>query len=72
MKPCTYAWQTLYLSAISEANPAEKSRVIYEAVSAIEERLLSPIELGGEEKRSITEAQRNLQALRGIRLEATS
>jgi len=70
--PATYSWQPYYLSAVLETDNAAMPTRIYEALAAIEQRLLSPIEAGGIEYREIENAQRGLLALRAERLEGGS
>jgi hypothetical protein len=68
--PATYLWQTVYLAAVLETdNPAMPTR-IYEALAAIEQRRLSPIEAGGIEDRAMEDAQRGLLALKAERTAA--
>jgi hypothetical protein len=42
--PATYLWQTGYLAAVLETDDAAMPTRIYEAIAAIEQRRLSPIE----------------------------
>jgi hypothetical protein len=62
-----YAWQEPYMAAVRETDDANMPGRILEATSAIEQRLLSPVEPGSEEDRAIQKAQRGLAALRAER-----
>jgi hypothetical protein len=62
-----YAWQEPYMAAVRETDDANMPGRILEATSAIEQRLLSPVEPGSEEDRAIQNAQRGLAALRAER-----
>jgi hypothetical protein len=66
--PTTYSWEPYYLSAVLETDNAEMPTRIYEALAAIEQRLLSPIEAGGIEYKEVENAQRGLLALKAERL----
>jgi hypothetical protein len=63
-KSTAYLWQDVYMSAVLETDDAFMSTRIYEALAAIEQRLLSPIEEGCAEHRAIEDAQRALLTLR--------
>jgi len=56
-----YRWHQTYFAAISEIDEAQLSARIHEARSAIEERLLSPVDT--EEFAAIEKAQQALQLL---------
>jgi hypothetical protein len=62
--PTTYLWQPVYLDAVLETDNVAMPTRIYEALAAIEQRLLSPIEAGGVEYRAIEDAQRGLLTLK--------
>jgi hypothetical protein len=47
--PDLYWWWVCYIEAVLETDPNLKVGRIYEAIAAIEQRLLSPIELGSDE-----------------------
>jgi hypothetical protein len=51
----TYPWQKVYKTAILETDDSRKSGRIYEAVTAIEQRLRSPI--SREEEQALRDAQ---------------
>jgi hypothetical protein len=61
----TYSWQPPYLSAILETDDAAMPTRIYEALAAIEQRLLSPIEAA--EYKAIEHAQRGMLTLKAER-----
>jgi hypothetical protein len=65
--PVTYLWQTVYLAAVLETDNSAMPTRIYEALAAIEQRLLSPIEEDGTEYKAIEGAQRGLLALKAER-----
>jgi hypothetical protein len=70
--PPTYSWQQPYLSAVLETDNSLMPRRIYEALAALEQRLLSPIEMGGIEYRAIEDAQTGLLTLKAERIAAGS
>ena len=65
--PATYSWQTVYLAAVLETDDAAMPTRIYEALAAIEQRRVSPIEAGGIEDRALDDAQRGLLTLKAER-----
>ena len=67
MKYPTYAWQQPYIAAVCETDDDKMPGHILEAVSAIEQRLLSPVERGSEEERAIQNTQRALETLKAER-----
>ena len=64
MSNATYSWEELYMAAIYETDNANMPGRILEAVSAIEQRLLSPVEQGSGEDQATKNAQHGLAALR--------
>jgi hypothetical protein len=58
----TYPWQTAYLSAVLETDNVAMPTRIYEALAAIEQRLLNPIET--DECKAIEDAQQGLLRLK--------
>jgi hypothetical protein len=70
--PVTYLWQTVYLAAVLETDNTAMPARIYEALAAIEQRLLSPIDIGGMEYREIENAQRGLLTLKTERTKPAS
>jgi hypothetical protein len=65
-----YRWQGAYMSAVSEIDDALMPARIYEALAAIEQRLLSPIEAECEEYQAIENAQRALLTLKVERVKS--
>jgi hypothetical protein len=65
----TYLWLPAYLSAVLETDNALMPTRIYEALAAIEQRLLSSIEAGSDECREIENAQRGLLTLKAERVD---
>jgi hypothetical protein len=65
----TYLWLPAYLSAVLETDNALMPTRIYEALAAIEQRLLSSIEVGSDERREIENAQRGLLTLKAERVD---
>jgi len=64
--PATYSWQQAYLAAVLETDNDLMSLRIYEALAAIEQRLLSPME--AVEQRVIDAAQIGLLTLKAERV----
>ena len=64
--PATYSWQQAYLAAVLETDNDLMSLRIYEALAAIEQRLLSPTE--AVEQRVIDDAQTGLLTLKAERV----
>jgi hypothetical protein len=62
-----YLWQAAYLSAVLETDNSLVPSRIYEALAAIEQRLLSPIETDSIEFRAIEDAQTGLLTLKAER-----
>jgi hypothetical protein len=61
-----YSWQAAYLTAVCETDDSLMDGRILEAQSALEQRLLSPIE--GEEFRAVENAKKALEVLRSERI----
>ena len=61
-----YSWQAAYLAAVCETDDSLMDGSILEARSALEQRLLSPIE--GEEYRAVRNAEKALEVLRSERI----
>jgi hypothetical protein len=61
-----YCWQAAYLTAVCETDDSLMDGRILEARSALEQRLLSPIE--GEEFRAVENAKKALEVLRSERI----
>jgi hypothetical protein len=62
MSASNYLWRECYLHAILETNPDLKFVKIYEAIAAIEQRRLRPVETD-EECRELASADEGVQAL---------
>jgi len=59
-----YSWQDYYIAALAETDPAKLRRRVYEAVAAIEQRRLSPVDPGSEEYDAIERAEKALEILK--------
>jgi hypothetical protein len=62
-----YPWQAAYNAAILETNESAMPLRVYEALAAIEQRRLSPIEEDSAEDRALRAAAMALQTLRAER-----
>ncbi len=62
MKDSNYAWRESYVNAVLETSPGLKFVQICEAVAAIEQRRLSPVETE-EERRALEDAWEGVRAL---------
>jgi hypothetical protein len=58
-----YDWQQPYTAAIWETDDLLMEGRICEALSAVEERRLSPVEVGSDEDHALTEADTGIQGL---------
>jgi hypothetical protein len=63
-----YLWFDSYLNAIYETDDMKKAGRILEARSALEERLLSPIQPGSDEEKAIQTAELGLKVLTAKRV----
>ena len=63
-----YLWHAAYWAAVCETDDEQMPGRILEALAAIEQRLLSPIEPDGEEIRAIKNAQDGLKGLKAERV----
>jgi hypothetical protein len=63
-----YLWQVCYIDALCEADPSRKPCRIYEALAAIEQRLLSPVEPHSNEELALKVATVGLARLRAERM----
>jgi hypothetical protein len=59
----TYDWQQPYTAAIWETDNLLKEGRISEALSAVEERRLSPVQAGSDEGHALAEADAGIQNL---------
>jgi len=64
--PETYSWQQAYLAAVLETDSDLMPLQIYEALAAIEQRLLSPMD--AIERRAVDDAQTGLLTLKAERI----
>jgi hypothetical protein len=63
-----YSWQLDYIAAVLETDDSRIARRIYEAIAAIEQRLLSPVEPGSAEEQALIQAQKVLSAIKAQKL----
>ena len=61
--PETYGWQTVCVRAILETDDLLITERIYEAISAIERRRLSPVESNSDEDCALNNAEIGIKAL---------
>ena len=61
--PETYGWQAVYVSAILETDDLLITGRIYEAISALEQRRLSPVESNRDEDCALNKAEVGIKAL---------
>ena len=61
--PETYGWQAVYVRSILETDDLLITGRIYEALSAIEQRRLSPVERNSDEDCALNEAEVGIKAL---------
>jgi hypothetical protein len=59
----SYTWQNVYMAAVCETDNERMMNRIYEALAAIEQRRLSPVEAESEEDHALTAAEAGLQSL---------
>jgi hypothetical protein len=59
----SYAWQDAYRAAVCETDNGLMMIRIYEALAAIEQRRLTPVEPGSEEERALEAAETGLRSL---------
>ncbi len=59
-----YWWQVCYIEAVLETDPNLRVGRIYEAIAAIEQRLLSPVEPGSYEETALKAANAGLARLK--------
>jgi hypothetical protein len=67
-----YLWQQPYLAAVCETDNSLMAIRIYEALAAIEQRRLSPVESDSEEDRALAAADEGLRSLIAERTEKTT
>jgi hypothetical protein len=61
--PEIYGWQSVYVRAILETDDLLITERIYEAISALEQRRLSPIESNSDEECALNGAEAGIKAL---------
>jgi hypothetical protein len=61
--PEIYGWQSICVRAISEKDDLLITGRIYEALSAIEQRRLSPVERNSDEDCALNDAEAGIKAL---------
>jgi hypothetical protein len=59
-----YLWQDDYIAALAETDPTKHLRLVYQAMVALEQRRLSPLEPGSEEHQAVERAEKALQILK--------
>jgi hypothetical protein len=59
----SYGWQNAYMAAVCETETGLMMIRIYEALAAIEQRRLTPVEPGSEEERALEAAETGLRSL---------
>ena len=64
-----YSWQQDYIAALLETDDARLPHLIYEAIAAIEQRLLSPVEAGSQEEQALEAAQKLLAIIKAEKLD---
>jgi hypothetical protein len=64
-RPANYTWQIPCRAVFRESHPSKMVVRFYEAASAIEQRLLSPVRPGTREEIALRGAQRAVELLRG-------
>jgi hypothetical protein len=68
----TYAWQHAYMAPVCETDNGLMMIRIYEALAAIQQRRLSPIEPDGDEDRALKNADAGIKALIAERTDSDS
>jgi hypothetical protein len=59
-----YSWQHHYLQAVQETDDSKLPHHLMEAIAAVEQRLLSPIDKNSLEYRAIENTRRGIEVLR--------
>jgi len=60
-----YSWQQDYIAALRETDDAKLPYLIYEAIAAIEQRLLSHVKPDSDEDKALRAAQKSIAAQSG-------
>jgi len=63
INPEIYGWQSVYVRAILETDDLLITGRIYEAISALEQRRLSPVENNSDEDFALNNAEAGIKAL---------
>ena len=64
-----YSWQPDYIGALLETDDSKLAHRTYEALAAIEQRLLSPVEPGSDEEKALKTAQKLLAIIKAEKLD---
>jgi hypothetical protein len=67
MAQSIFAWQQPYLDAVQETNDSKLPHHLLEAIAAVEQRLLSPIDKDSLEYKAIESTRRGIEILRAER-----
>jgi hypothetical protein len=62
--PLTYPWQTAYVSAFLELNPARAPEKLHTALRAIQERMREPLERDSDEFQALQDARQGIEMLK--------
>jgi hypothetical protein len=63
INPEIYGWQTVYVRAILETDDALITERLYDALSALEQRRLGPVESNSDEDCVLNKAEAGIKAL---------
>ena len=64
----TYPWQAAFHAVILETDPAAMPLRVFDALSAIEERRLRPVDPGSDEERALENAKQSILTLKAERV----
>jgi hypothetical protein len=64
-----YSWQPDYIGALLETDDSKLAHRVLEALVAIEQRLLSPVEPGSDEEKALKTAQKLLAIIKAVKLD---
>jgi hypothetical protein len=67
--PEIYGWQSVYVQALLETDDSLMTERIYEAISALEQRRLSPVENNSDEDCALNKTEAGIKALITERME---
>jgi hypothetical protein len=67
-----YPWQRVYVAAVREAYGSRMRLRLCEALAAIEQRRLNPLEIDGEEDQALKDAERVLETLKAELLDGAA